>query len=155
MPEHCIEISTGSIPVERLVPGWGKALHIIVLALCVAAVGGSLLLQHGGDGLYLFGIEWPLNCRLYQDFGVKCALCGLTRSFSSVAEADLSEAVQFHPLGPVVFVFLSLQIPYRIYVLRRTGAENRMFRRLGIYSALLLAVALLINWFVYLGGLAL
>ena len=92
---------------------------------------------------------------LYQNLGVKCALCGLTRSFSSMAEGDVSAAVQFHPLDPAISVLVCLQIPYRIHALWAVRAENRRLRLTGIYSAIIFAGALLINWLVYLGGLVL
>ena len=155
MPEHCIRVSTDSMPEKLPLPGQVKVGHALVLALCVLAVSGALLLQHGGDGLYLFGTKWPASCPLYQNLGIKCALCGLTRSFSSIARGDFSKAAQFHFFGPAVFVFVCLQIPYRIYALLATHTENRKLRLTGIYLALVLAGALLINWFVYLGGLVL
>lgn len=128
---------------------------MVVLAACVLAVSGSLLLRQGGEGLYLFGIEWPVRCALYQNFGIKCALCGLTRSFCSIAGGDFSGAMRFHVLGPAVFVFVCLQMAYRIHMLRTVGRESRKLRMAGIYSALVLAGLLMINWFVYLGGLVL
>ena len=155
MPEHCIRVSTDSIPAKLPLPGQAKVCHVVVLALCALAVSGAILLRHGADGLYLFGTKWPVSCALYQNFGMKCALCGLTRSFSSIARGDFSKAAQFHSLGPAVFVFVCLQIPYRIHALLATHTENRKLRLVGIYLALALAGALLINWFVYLGGLVL
>ena len=155
MPEQCVNISTVSLAERRPLPDHARVGHIVVLALCVLAVSGSLLLRHGGDGLYLFGIEWPAGCALYENFGIKCALCGLTRSFSSIAKGDVHAAAQFHPLGPALFVFVSLQIPYRIYSLSATRVEDRKLRLRGICVAAVLAGALLINWFVYLGGLVL
>jgi hypothetical protein len=116
---------------------------------------GSLPLRYGGDGLYLLGIKWPVSCALYQSFGIRCVLCGLTRSFSSMARGDISAAIQFNPLGPAIFVFVCLQIPYRIHALWTARAENRKLRVAGIYSVMALAGAVLINWFVYLGGLIL
>ena len=155
MTEHCISVSTDSMPAERPLPGQAKVRHIVVLALCVLAVSGSLLLRHGGDGLYLFGIKWPTSCPLYQNFGVKCALCGLTRSFCSIARGDFSKAAQFHSLGPAFFVFVCLQIPYIIYAQLTTHTENKRLRLTGICLALMVAGGLLINWLVYLGGLIL
>ncbi len=155
MTEHCISVSTDSMPEKRHLPGQTRVRHIIVLALCMLAVSGSLLLRHSGDGLYLFGIKWPSSCPLYQNFGVKCALCGLTRSFSSIAKGDFSKAAQFHSLGPAFFVFVCLQIPYRIHALLITHTENKRLRLTGICLALMIAGALLINWLVYLGGLIL
>jgi len=129
--------------------------HTAVLGLCVFAVGGSLLLRHGDDGLYMFGIKWPASCPLYQTLDVKCALCGMTRSFSSIAKGDVSKAAQFHSLGPAFFIFVCLQIPYRICALSARRSDSRELQSAGNYVAVVLAAALLINWFVYLGGLVL
>jgi hypothetical protein len=123
--------------------------------MCIVIILGSVLLSQSGHGLYLLGIEWPLSCPLYQNFGVKCALCGLTRSFCSIARGDVPEAAQFHALGPALFVFVCLQIPYRIYALLAIRTESRKLRFGGIYVAAALAAAFLINWLVYLGGLVL
>ena len=155
MPEECISISTDSLTEERPLPDQARVSHTVVLALCILAVTGSLLLRHGGDGLYLFGVKWSVSCVLYHNFGIKCALCGLTRSFSSIGGGDFSVAMRFHILGPAVFAFVCLQMVYRIYMLQTAKRQNKMLRRAGIYSALVLAGALLINWFVYLGGLVL
>jgi hypothetical protein len=52
----------------------------------------------------------------------------------------------------VIFVFVCLQIPYRIRALWATGETNGVLRRIGIYMSLGLVGGLLINWLVYLGG---
>jgi hypothetical protein len=132
-----------------------KAYHVIVLVLCVFAVIASLLLQFDENGLRLLGVRWPVSCALYENFGIKCALCGLTRSFCAMGAGELRTAAHFHPLGPAIFVFVCLQIPYRIHTLWTTREEKRKLRRAGIYLAIGLAGALLVNWFVYLGGLIL
>ena len=129
-----------------------KVFHLIVLVLCGLAVIVSLLLYQDGKGLRLFGIQWPVNCALYENFGIKCALCGLTRSFCAMGTCEFSAAVHFHPLGPAIFVFVCLQIPYRIHALWATCENNGVLRRIGIYLAFGLTGGLLINWFVYLGG---
>ena len=153
MAEYCMSLLSDT--VRRPSSGRPRAFHIVVLVSCILIVLGSLLLSHRGDGLYLLGIEWPVGCALYQNFGIKCALCGLTRSFCSVAKGDVPRAAQFHSLGPALFVFVCLQIPYRICALLATETESRRLRLGGIYVAVVLAAAFLINWFVYLGGLVL
>ncbi len=155
MPESCTNVLSDIAPKRRPSPSRSNVCHVVVLILCAFAVLASFLLRQGGDGLYLFGIEWPVSCALYQNFGIECALCGLTRSFCSIAGGDFSAAMRFHPLGPAVFVFVCLQMVYRIRMLGMTQRKNRKLRLAGIYSAVALAGALLINWFVYLGGLAL
>jgi hypothetical protein len=153
MAEHCTSLLSDT--VRRPSPGRAKVFNMVVLASCILVVLGSLLLSQSGDGLRLLGIDWPVGCALYQNFGVKCALCGMTRSFSSIAKGDVPKAAQFHSLGPALFVFVCLQIPYRIWALLATETESRRLRFGGIYVAVVLAAAFLINWFVYLGGLAL
>jgi hypothetical protein len=132
-----------------------KVYHMIVLAICGLAATMSLLLRYDGHGLRLFGILWPVRCALYENVGVKCALCGLTRSFCAMGAGELSTAARFHPLGPAIFIFVCLQIPYRIHALWATRTQNKPLRRAGVCVAVGLAAALLINWFVYLGGLLL
>ena len=129
-----------------------KAFNMIVLILCTLAVIVSLLLQHDGNELRMCGIRWPVSCALYENFGIQCALCGLTRSFCAMGAGEVSMAAYFHPLGPAIFTFVCLQIPYRIHALWATREEKRKLRRTGIYLVIALAGALLINWFVYLGG---
>jgi hypothetical protein len=155
MPESYTSVSINGMSEGQSLQAGVKVRHTIVLTLCLLVVIGSLLLQQSGDGLYLFGIKWPVSCALYQSFGVKCALCGLTRSFSSMARGDIPAAIQFHPLSQAVFAFVCLQISYRIYALWTARAENRKLRVAGIYLVIVLAGALLVNWFVYLGGLIL
>lgn len=129
--------------------------HFIVLASCVLVVAVSFLLQYDGQSLQLFGGRWPFSCGLYQTFGIKCALCGLTRSFCKMAGGEVIAAIHFHAMGPAVFIFVCFQIPYRIYVLRSGHSKNGKLRQAGVYSVFGLAAALLINWFIYLGGFVL
>lgn len=129
-----------------------KAWHLLVLVLCLFAVTVSFLMQYDGSGLALSGIKWPLKCALFQTFGIKCALCGLTRSFCLMAKGDFRAAASFHPVGPAIFFFVILQIPYRIYALWFGTTKLVKLRRIGVYSAFGIAAALLANWIVYLGG---
>ncbi|MBN2316831.1 MAG: DUF2752 domain-containing protein [Sedimentisphaerales bacterium] len=152
MFQQCTSLSIGRTSETGRLCEPDKAFHWIVLILCVLAVTVSLLLRHDGDGLRLFGIRWPVSCALYENFGVRCALCGLTRSFCAMAAGEWSAAMHFHLLGPVIFVFVCLQIPYRIHALWSTRPINGMLRRIGMYVSLGLAGGLLINWLVYLGG---
>ena len=154
MPENCISISS-KMSRERGSVVRANEYHVIMMILCVLILLGSFLIYPCEDGLCLFGIEWPISCALYQNFDMKCALCGLTRSFCSIAAGNFSEAMRFHILGPAIFLFVCMKIAYRIYVLRTPGRENRKLKTAGIYLTLALAGLLLINWFVYLGGLVL
>lgn len=128
--------------------------HKIILLACVVILVGAMLLHVSTNDLYLFRYKWPVDCLLYQTFGIKCSLCGLTRSFCSLAHGDLRASVKFHPLGPALFAFTCLQIPYRIYLLTiKPDVANRKLTRLNLCLAVTLAIAIFINWFIYLGGL--
>ena len=155
MSQQCTSISIDRRSEIRHVWELEKAFHVIVLALCVLALIVSLLLKLNGSELRLLGIRWPISCALYENFGIKCALCGLTRSFCAMGTGELSTATHFHPLGPAIFVFVGLQIPYRIHALWIICKAKRKLRLAGVYLATGLVGALLINWFVYLGGLIL
>ncbi len=128
--------------------------HKIILFVCIAVLVGALLLYVSTSDLYLLGYKWPVNCLLYQTFGIKCALCGLTRSFCSLAHGNFQASVRFHPLGPAIFAFTCLQIPYRIYrIIIKPDGVNKILTKLNVGLAVTLAIAIFVNWFIYLGGL--
>ena len=115
-----------------------------------------MLLDLNENELYLFGFKLPLRCFLYDIFGIKCSLCGLTRSFCALAHGSFFTSLRFHLLGPVIFAFICAQIPYRIWVLKvRPGKPNKKIMKIGLGIGVLIIVALLANWLVYLGGLVL
>lgn len=116
----------------------------------------SLLLQPSESGLSLFGFKWPLHCPLYDTFGIKCALCGLTRSFCVLTHSHFAQAFRLHFLGPLIFAFILFQIPYRISTITiRPRKMNIKLIKISSTIALALSAATFINWLVYLGGLVL
>jgi hypothetical protein len=128
--------------------------HIVILLLCLAILVISLLLQNNEGELYLFGFKWPHRCLLYETFGIKCALCGLTRSFCSLAHGNLLESLRFHSLGPLIFAFTLFQVLYRIYgVIIHPRAMSIKLRKINLSLAVTISILILVNWFVYLGGL--
>jgi len=130
--------------------------HIIILFLCAAILVGSLLLDLSEGELYLFGFKWPHRCLLYETFGIKCALCGLTRSFCSLAHGNFRQALRFHNLGPPIFAFICFQIPYRIYgVIIQPKRMGRKLIKINLSLAVTISILIFVNWFVYLGGLIL
>lgn len=130
--------------------------HIIILLLCVAILAGSLLFQLSEGELYLFGFKWPHRCLLYEIFGIKCALCGLTRSFCSLAHGNLRQAQRFHNLGAAIFAFICFQIPYRIYgIIIQPKRMGRKLTKINLSLAVTISILIFVNWLVYLGGLIL
>jgi len=128
--------------------------HLIVSALCAGVLAASILLRTDREGLSLFGCAWPFHCRLYDVFGIRCALCGMSRSFSSLAHGDVEASFGFHPLGPVVFVLFCLEVPYRVYGLLTDPARiDARVARVHVGLVAMVCAAIFFHWLIYLGGL--
>jgi len=127
--------------------------NVIILFACVAITVGAFAFTLDEMGLYLFGLEWPLHCMLDHFFGVRCAFCGMTRSFTAMADGDLAGAFSYHRLGPALFVLVVFQIPYRIWALATSPKKiSKRFRRIHAGLVALVLTAVMVNWLVYLGG---
>ncbi len=125
--------------------------HGVLLAVCLALLFGAALLSvsPGGDRVNLGGLVLPGSCptRLFLDIG--CPGCGLTRSFISLSDGDLTAAWGYNRAGPAVFLFVVLQVLYRIVRLRRPqwNPPRRLFLVLPA-----LIVLLFLNWALVLVG---
>ena len=126
--------------------------HTIILFLCIAIIAAASIFRIDVLGLYFFGFKWPMHCLLHSVFDVKCAFCGMTHSFIAVAHGDLTAALQYHFLGPVLFGFIVFQIPYRIWALMISPRRvNIKIRKAHNYFAGIILAAILVNWLIYLG----
>lgn len=146
-----MQASEANVVVASLRADW------IIIGLCVTVLSLSFILNLpdsetvalDSDGSY----PLPPICLFRATTGLSCPSCGLTRSFIALAHLDLVSAWRQHRLGPLLYAYVLLQLPYR--TLRLTWprfyslSEKRDLRyNLGI---LLVFVALLIiNWFIYL-----
>jgi hypothetical protein len=131
-----------------------KAYHLILLLVCAGVLAGSFVLRPNGEGLSLFGWRWPFYCWLHETFGIRCALCGMSRSLSSLAHGEIGASFAFHRLGPFLFAVFCLEIPYRLYALLiQPGILNRRLVKVHIGIIVVLCAAILCDWFVYLEGL--
>ena len=127
--------------------------NAIILFVCIALMVGAFAFTLDEAGLSLFGLKWPLHCLLNHLFGVKCALCGLTRSFTTMAGGDWAGAFGYHRLGPVLFSLVAFQIPYRIWALAASPKKvGKQFRRIHAGLIALVLTAVMVNWLIYLGG---
>jgi hypothetical protein len=97
------------------------SFHVVLLGLATAIVGLSFILTVAGETQVLIPfIEVPLPgvCTYQRLFGIGCPGCGLTRSFISFAHGDIQASFRFNPAGPLGFLFVAAQIPYRCWQLR-------------------------------------
>jgi len=131
-----------------------KAYHLTVLLACAAVLAASFVLRPDEEGLSLFGYRWPFYCWLHETLGIQCALCGMSRSFCSLAHGDLGASLGFHPLGPFLFSFFCLQILYRLYALAiQPRAIDSRLMKAHFSLVVLLCAATAGHWFLYLEGL--
>lgn len=126
--------------------------------MSLAALAGSFILQpsaHGG--LYLYvpvlrqRIELPETCMSRRVLGISCPGCGLTRSFVAVAGGDLKRALSQNPMGPIVFLLVVLQVPYRLIEYAGWGESRPLWKRVTAHLHIVtyaLMIALIAAWIV-------
>ena len=78
----------------------------------------SLVLTTDSHQVYFFGRPVPGACAFESMMGFRCPGCGLTRSFVQTAHLHWGEAFRLHPFGPVGFLAVFLQIPWRLHKLK-------------------------------------
>lgn len=131
-----------------------KTSHVIILAVCVAALAAALLLKADDAGVYILGWKLPLKCSMHETFGLRCASCGLTRAVCYAAHGDIASAFRMNAIWPAVFVVILLEIPYRLAALALW--PRRFVRPVEIVHAaiiLIAAAAVIGNWMLYVAGL--
>ncbi len=85
-----------------------------------------LLLPISVSYLSKFKLKIPLpGCPLLAYLGVPCPGWGLTRSFQAIAQGNLSEAINFHLFGPILFmIFLSLTVHLTQEIIKNKSISN-------------------------------
>lgn len=91
----------------------------LLLVICAAVVGLAALLTPTPDFVELFGTRIPETCGYKRVLGVGCPGCGLTRSFTYMAHFAPMQALRMNPMGPFFFLFVLVQVPYRVLRLVR------------------------------------
>ena len=130
-----------------------RAFHITILIGCGAILLTAFVFEAGELELRLLGWKWPMHCVLYHTFGIKCAFCGMSRSFIAMAGSQFQQAWHYHRLGAVLFAFILLQIPYRIWALIIYPKKAAgIIRKPLLLSGIVILIAIFANWLFYLGG---
>ncbi len=124
------------------------ASHLVVLIVCLSILVLALVLDPHGSQLRIGTARLPGLCVLKQTTGIPCPGCGLTRSVVSAVHGDWVASRAFHRLGPVVLVFLLLQVLYRSAWLGLPALRTKLAGAGHILDLALfpLMVLLLINW---------
>ena len=105
---------------------WFTDLVVFLLCLCVVML--SFTLSPGDELVSLWGLEVPKLCAFQNLFGIDCLGCGMTRSFVYLAHGDLETALRKNLLGPVLFMVVLSQLPYRLIRLGRSARERARAR---------------------------
>ncbi len=131
-----------------------KSGQIALLFLAVFAIALSFLLdiRHNLTVLPLVGeSSMPRMCLMHTLTGLDCPFCGLTRGFVHLAHGRLYEACEINAAAPAVFLFVLLQIPYRIYVLAKDH-EVKADKLLLSLPWIIVVCGLVIHWIIYLAA---
>lgn len=124
-----------------------RPLHMIILVLSIAIIAACYAFTLNEVGVHFFGFKWPIHCFLKHTFGVSCAFCGMTRSFTSLAHGNLTQAINFHPIGPFLFGLVAFQIPYRLWaIIKYPKKISWPLRKLHSLAIALTIIAIFLNW---------
>jgi len=96
---------------------------------------------------YTDGPPLPGSCMMRNVLHIDCPACGLTRSFITLADGQFARSFAFHRLGPLLFLYVLLQIPLRAYALltgRAALVEPQARYSLPLIWGFL--VVLFLNW---------
>lgn len=125
-------------------------LHLLGLSVA-ALIVASLLTLNERDQLCLPGLRSfpvPEVCTTKLLFHVRCPGCGLTRSLVAMGHLQLVEAWRFHHVGPLVYGLLLLQIPFRLWLMRKAPRGQPVTESRWTVPVVVVLVGLLIaNWF--------
>lgn len=107
-------MATPPVPVGSL-----RTLHRSVLVLTVGMLVAAVFLSPASEAVSLFGFEVPVLCGWRRLTGEACPGCGMTRAFSFMAHGHVVEAFRVNPAGPLVFLLVLTQPPWRLWQLWR------------------------------------
>jgi len=85
------------------------------LFLSGAVILASMVLSTTTEVVSVLGFAIPTLCPFRWVTQVDCLGCGLTRSFVYMGHGDFSQAFQMHKLGPMLYMGVAGQVPWRVY----------------------------------------
>ncbi|TNE92023.1 MAG: DUF2752 domain-containing protein [Deltaproteobacteria bacterium] len=96
----------------------------LLLALCASVVFAAIILTPTPEFVEFFGTRVPETCGYKRVLGMSCPGCGLTRSFTYMAHLDPLQAFRMNWMGPPFFLFVLIQVPYRVLRLARQWRDR-------------------------------
>jgi hypothetical protein len=106
--------------------------------LCLAA--GVIALSFGMPSLESKGLWPPIPCLFNKLTHLPCLTCGLTRSFVQTAHGNIEAALEYHLLGPALFILLTglcLYLLTSLWTGRRVRFRlNPRTRRIAFWATL-------------------
>lgn len=127
-----------------------KKHHSTFLIVSILIMISSFILTPAppqGESVSFFGYDIPNSCPSHVIWGIDCAGCGMTRSFVAIVHGQWKEALEFNRVGPILFLLVIIQIPYRLYMLTRP--MNEAFRPQTIWVQLppgIVICSLIASW---------
>jgi hypothetical protein len=123
--DELVDYPVSRVPVERI----ERLKQIAWLGVCSAIIVAAFVLcVRGNDDVAVMGVTVPQSCNMKRFTGLDCPGCGLTRSFVSMAHGEWRTAWNFHAAGPIWFVVVVAQIPFRLWQLFRIRQGKSEFR---------------------------
>jgi len=136
------------VSANRTVARGDRILHGLAAAVLAAVFLASFLgadrwrLWPGPDG----GREETTLCLLKRLTGLPCMTCGMTRSFCALSRGQVGEALDYHPLGPVVFGVLAVAMVPSAWIAVAGRRRMEWVARALIWSISVLVLAALVVW---------
>lgn len=125
-------------------------LHLMFLLMALAVIVCSFVMtSEGRTAIRIPGLSIPMpqTCLSRRMWGMDCPGCGLTRSFVSMSHAEFSRAFSFNAAGPLVYLFVLVQIPWHLFQICRLWNLKRPIESGWLYVPLFaINAALLIQW---------
>jgi hypothetical protein len=130
-----------------------RAVDLQILFLCGAILVLSCVFRLDEDGCIVVGgpdaEPLPETCIFKLSTGRDCPSCGMVRSFTAMSHLDVPAAWGFNRVGPLVYLFVLAQVPYRLLRIGWPAFRRRTDRwdgRVALGTLMVLLVVLILNW---------
>ena len=106
---------------------------------------GIIILIFIYSGIFSESNEHPIKCVHFEETGISCETCGLSRSFSEIVRFDLESAKDFNRNGIPLFLFFLTQffmrIIFSLVYFKKWGNQKLIIIADTIFSIILFLIA--------------